>query len=569
MDTQFDYIIVGGGAAGCVLANRLSARSSNRVLLCEAGEDTPVGAVPEVILDSFPGPAFLNPRFIWNELQVTTEAIPHNRPDVRPRRRVYEQARVLGGGSSINGQLLNRGAPGDYDEWEARGATDWNWDAVLPYFRKVERDMDFSGPLHGDAGRIPVTRIFPDLWPQHAKGMSAALSRHGLPYIADQNGGFDDGHYPLAISNYLDRRVSAAIGYLDPATRQRANLTILTNTPVVRLLMDGPRCIGVAAMVQDTEQNFHASEVIVSSGALHSPAHLLRAGIGPAAHLRDLGIDVITSLAGVGQGLMDHPSVAIAAFIKPHARINGRTRRHLMMGVRFSSGLDGAAQGDMAATISTKSAWHAVGEQIATFNFWVNQTFSSAGEVRLTSTDWRAEPQVDFNLLADRRDLDRLAGAIRLFAPIFAWPEVQAVVSDPFPASYSDKVRQIGAITTKNKMLTQVLAKLLDGPAALRSRLINSLIVEGAPLSVLMQDDVALHGFVRHAAVGVWHCASSCRMGAADDPMAVTDSTGHVHGVAGLRVVDASIFPRVPCANTNFPTLMAAEKISDHILAGD
>ena len=522
--------------------------------------------MPEVILDSFPGPAFLNPRFIWNQLQVTTEAIPHNRPNIKPRKRTYEQGRVLGGGSSINGQLLNRGAPHDYDEWEARGATGWNWDAVLPYFRKVERDMDFAGPLHGADGRIPVTRIFPDLWPAHAKGMAEALTRHGLPYIPDQNGVFQDGHYPLAISNYLDRRVSAAVGYLDPATRQRPNLTVLTNTPVTRLLMDGPRCIGVEAMIDNVPTTFRATETVVSSGAIHSPAHLLRAGIGPAAHLRAMGVDVIADRPGVGQGLMDHPSVAIAAFIKPHARINGRTRRHLMLGVRFSSGLDGAAQGDMAATISTKSAWHAVGEQIATFNMWVNQTFSEAGQVRLQSPDWRAEPNVDFNLLSDHRDLARLAIAIRRFAPLFAWPEVQAVVSDPFPASYSDKVRQIGAITTKNKILTGVLAKLLDGPAALRTKLINTLIVEGAPLHVLTQDDAALEAFIRHAAVGVWHCSCSCRMGTEDDPMAVTAPDGRVIGIGGLRVVDASIFPRVPSANTNFPTLMVAERIAAMIL---
>jgi len=396
--------------------------------------------------------------------------------------------------------------------------------------------------------------------------MSAALTRHGLPYIADQNGEFQDGHYPLAISNYLDRRVSAAIGYLDPATRQRPNLTVLTSSPVSRLVMEGARCVGVDVMTGQGARSFRAGEVIVSSGALHSPAHLLRAGIGPAAHLRALGIEVVADRPGVGQGLMDHPSVAIAAFIKPHARINGRTRRHLMIGVRWSSGLEGAAQGDMAATISTKSAWHAVGEQIATFNMWVNQTFSSAGQVRLQSADWRAEPEVDFNLLSDHRDLERLASAIRRFAPLFAWPEVQAVVSDPFPASYSDKVREIGAITTKNKILTNVLAKLLDGPASLRTKLINSLIVEGAPLDVLTRDDAALEAFIRHAAVGVWHCSCSCRMGSPDDPMAVTAPDGRVYGVEGLRVVDASIFPRVPSANTNFPTLMAAEKIADTIL---
>ena len=163
-----------------MLANRLSARSANKVLLLEAGQDTPHGKVPPEILDSYPGTAYLNPRFHWTELKVTTEVISHNRPDEnRPPLRKYEQARVLGGGSSINGQLANRGAPTDYDEWHARGADGWNWDNVLPFFKKVERDMDFDGPWHGNEGRIPVRRIFPDLWPEHAKAAGETFKQAG------------------------------------------------------------------------------------------------------------------------------------------------------------------------------------------------------------------------------------------------------------------------------------------------------------------------------------------------------------------------------------------------------
>jgi len=566
----YDYIIVGGGSAGSVLANRLSARSSNKVLVCEAGQDTPHGKVPPEILDSYPGTAYLNPRFHWTALKVTTEVISHNNPQENPPPlRKYEQARVLGGGSSINGQLANRGAPSDYDAWAARGATGWNWDNVLPYFKKVERDMDFDGPWHGNEGRIPVRRIFPDLWPEHAKAAAEAFKQAGHQFRLDQNGAFEDGYFPITISNAYERRVSAAIGYLDPGTRMRENLTISTDTQVSELLFDGNRCVGVKALVAGKPQEFRGNEVILSCGAIHSPAHLLRAGIGPAGHLRELGIEVRAHVPGVGQRLQDHPAVAVAAFIKPHARIiHDYTRRHIFVGLRYSSKLAGSPQGDMLVVVTNKTSWHAVGEQIGSFIVTVYKTYSETGEVKLAARDWRAEPVVAFNLLSDRRDLERIMDGVRRVGAMHLTPTMQAVTDNPFPASYSDKVRQVGLINTKNKLLTDALARLLDGPAALRGYLMRKLIMEGFTLEGLLTDDDQLEAFCRKAAVGVWHASCTCRMGGQDDPMAVTDPAGRVRAVDGLRVVDASIFPAVPCANTNFPVLMTAEKCADAILAG-
>jgi 5-(hydroxymethyl)furfural/furfural oxidase len=564
---DWDYIIVGGGSAGSVMAHRLSARSANKVLLCEAGQDTPHGRVPPEILDSYSGTAYFDPRFHWTDLRVHTEVISHNRPEVdRPPLRKYEQARVLGGGSSINGQLANRGAPSDYDEWAARGAEGWDWGHVLPYFKKVERDMDFDGPYHGKDGRIPVRRIFPDLWNGHAKAVAAAFEAAGFEYLIDQNGEFKDGYFPITISNLYDRRVSAAIGYLDPGTRLRENLKISALTQVTGLLFEGKQCVGVKAVVNGTEISFRGREVIVCSGAIHSPAHLLRAGIGPAPQLKDLGIEARAHVPGVGQRLMDHPAISVSSFIKPEARINGLTRRHILLALRYSSGIGGAPTGDMFVAGVSKSAWHAVGEQIGSLLAAVYKTYSETGQVRLQSADPRAEPIVEFNLLSDRRDLERLMDAFRRLGAMHAHMAMQEATSEPFPASYSERVRKVGVVNSKNRILTQALAKLLDGPAWLRRYMIDNFIVEGYRFDQLMRDDGALEEFIRKAAIGVWHATCTCRMGADDDPMAVTDSQGRVRGVAGLRVVDASLFPTVPCANTNFPTLMTAEKISDMML---
>jgi 5-(hydroxymethyl)furfural/furfural oxidase len=563
----YDTIIVGGGSAGSVLAHRLSAKSANKVLLCEAGQDTPPGNEPPEIRDSYSGTAYFDPRFHWTELKVTTQIVSHNNPEEdRPPLRKYEQARVLGGGSSINGQLANRGAPTDYEEWEARGAAGWSWKDVLPYFKRVERDLDFDGPFHGKNGRIPVRRIPQEHWTRHAQAVAEACKLAGYTFLPDQNGEFVEGYFPVTHSNHAEQRVSAAMGYLDSETRRRANLTISTDTQVKALLFEGTRCVGVKAQVDGREQEFRGREVVLSCGAIHSPAHLLRAGVGPVGHLKEMGIPILMGLEGVGQRLMDHPSIALSSFIRHGARMNGHTRRHVQVGLRYSSGLSGVPRGDMFVAVLSKSAWHAVGAQIGSLLTFVNKTYSETGQVKLASRDPLMEPIVQFNLLSDRRDLDRLISGFRKMAVLQMSAPLRAVTDKPFPASYSDRVRKIGVVNARNRILTAIAAALMDGPAALRRYIIDKFVVEGFTFDEVMSDDEAMEAFVRKAAIGVWHASCSCRMGRPDDPMAVVDTQGRVKGLQGLRVVDASIFPVVPCANTNFPTLMAAEKIAEKML---
>ncbi|WP_323809607.1 GMC family oxidoreductase [Sphingobium baderi] len=543
------------------MASRLSERSANTVLLLEAGPDTPPGKEPATILDSYPGSAYLDARFVWTDRRVTVAPRGNNPPGASPPLRRYEQGRVLGGSSAINGQMANRGVPWDYEEWVRRGAAGWGWDDVLPFFRKLENDQDFSGSLHGNDGPLPIRRVPVDRWPGQAKAFSAALTEAGLPFLADQNGQFEDGHYPTTISNIDDHRVSVAMAWLTPAVRARKNLTIRTDATVESLLFDGARVTGVRVRGEDIAGN----TVILCAGALFTPEILLRAGIGPAADLREIGIDVRADQPGVGRGLSDHPSVAIASFLPPASRLRGE-RRHITLGLRFSTDAARYPAGDMTGIVSTKAAWHAVGERLGTLAIWINRPMSEDGRVRLVSADPAAPASVDFSLLSDSRDVERLMAGFRRMAAVHMSPLMADAISDPFPASYSEKVRQIGTINLKNRILTRIAALFLDGPAWMRRQFLERAVMEGDTLATLMTDDAKLEAFIRSAVAGVWHATCSCRMGAPDDRMAPLLPDGRVKGIAGLRVADASAFPSITGGNTNIPTIMLAEKMAQTIL---
>ena len=518
-DMEYDHIIIGGGSAGAVLAARLTENPNIRVMLLEAGgrDRHPFYHLPAGFAKMTKGIGSWG----WS-------TVPQRQMKGMTIR--YTQAKVIGGGSSINAQIYTRGNALDYDEWRQLGCTGWAYDDVLPYFRKAEHNDTFNDRFHGQDGRLGVSQPRAPL--PICDAYLAAARQIGIPRNMDMTGAAQDGvgFYQLTQRNY--RRSSTAVAYLAPA-RGRANLTVKTGVQVLKILVENHRATGV-----QTSDGPYRGEVILSAGAIGSPRLLQLSGIGPADHLASLGIAVVLDQPGVGSDLQDHLDLFVIAecsgpytydrFAKPHLSVLAGlqyllTRKGPVASSLFETGGfwyadQNARSPDIQLHLGLGSGIEAGVTAMPQGGLTLNSAYlrpRSRGTVRLASNDPLAAPLIDPNYWADPYDREMSIRGLKLARDIMA----------------------------QDALKPYLLAERLPGPD--------------------VQTDQDYFNYACAHAKTDHHPAGTCRMGA--DPAAVVDLQLCFNGISGLRVVDASIMPRLISSNTNAATIMIAEKAADMI----
>jgi choline dehydrogenase len=522
---RYTYIVAGAGAAGCVVANRLSADPSHRVLLLEAGppDRSPLIHMPIGFTK------LTSPKVNWR-----FETVPQRHLNNRPM--YYPQGRTLGGSTSINAMIYIRGHRNDYDAWRDLGNKGWGYDDVLPYFRMSENNERFADRYHGSGGPMNVAEQL--MHNPLTKAFVRAGQELGLPYNHDFNGAEQDGIGYYDVTQRDARRESTATGYLKPV-RKRPNLDVVTGATATRVLMSSDRAIGLEYLHGKQRKTVYVDgEVILSGGAVNSPKLLLLSGVGPAAELRDLGVEVTHDLPGVGKNFQDHMDVYLTAETAPVSYNEedrpDRALRHGFQYLAFKTGPITACVAEAGAFFRSGDAVSSPDIQIHCLPAYVidhgrqrvkghgvtintcNLRPRSIGRVTLQSADPLAPPAIDPNYLADPYDWDISMTAFERGRDLL-------------------NTRAYAPLIKKEHMPGQ---------------------------DVRSKDEI--RAYIRQWSKTDYHPVGSCKMG--DDEMAVVDTELRVRGVDGLRVIDASIMPTLISGNTQAPSIMIGEKGAAHIL---